>query len=90
MEDSRELQLSEPSVAPANRISDYVDPNQSDVQTQFVDEKCLERSNEIYAEEISEFEAIERKVGYFRMRNDRYGKGFHAITKQRLAREAQC
>ena len=90
MEDSRELQLSEPSVAPANRISDYVDPNQSDVQTQFVGEKCLERSNAIYAEEISEFEAIERKVGYFRMRNDRYGKGFHAITKQRLDREALC
>ena len=90
MEESREPRLSDPVVAPADSTSDVVVPNQLDDQTLLFSEKCLKRSNAIYAEEVSEFEAIERKVGYFRMRNDRYGKGFHAITKDRLAREAEC
>ena len=90
MEESREPRLSDPVVAPADSTSDVVVPNQLDDQTLLFSEKCLKRSNAIYAEEVSEFEAIERKVGYFRMRDDRYGKGFHAITKDRLAREAEC
>ena len=90
MEDAREPRLSEPSVAPAESASDVVVPNQSDDQALFASEKCLKRSNAIYAEEVFEFEAIEKRVGYFRMRDDRYGKGFHGITKERLAREAEC
>lgn len=90
MEEAREPRLSEPGVAPADSTSDVVVPNQLDDQTLLFSEKCLKRSHAIYAEEVSEFEAIERKVGYFRMRDDRYGKGFHAITKDRLAREAEC
>ena len=90
MEETREPRLGDPGVAPADRTSDVVVPNQLDDQTLLFREKCLKRSNAIYAEEVSEFEAIERKVGYFRMRDDRYGKGFHAITKERLAREAEC
>ena len=90
MEEAREPRLGDPGVAPADRTSDVAVPNQLDDQTLLFREKCLNRSNEIYAEEVSEFEAIERKVGYFRMRDDGYGKGFHAITKDRLAREAEC
>ena len=90
VEEARELQFSEPSVAPANRVSDDVAPKQLDDQTRILTEQCLKRSNEIYAEEVSGFEVIERKVGYFRMRDDRYGKGFHTITKDRLARESEC
>ena len=44
----------------------------------------------IYNDEISEFEALERKLGYFRLRNDRYGKDFNTIMKEQLAREAEC
>ena len=44
----------------------------------------------IYNEEISEFEALESKLGYFRLRNDRYGKGFNTIIKEHLAREVEC
>jgi len=44
----------------------------------------------IYNDEISEFEALERKLGYFILRNDRYGKGFNTIMKEQLAREAEC
>ena len=90
MEEVREPRLSDPSVAPADSTSDVVVPKPSDDQALLFSQKCLKRSNAIYAEEVYEFEAIERKVGYFRMRDDRYGKGFHAITKERLAREAEC
>ena len=90
MEEARKPPLSDPGVAPADSTSDVVVPNQLDDQTLLFSEKCLKRSNAIYAEEVSKFEAIEREVGYFRMRDDRYGKGFHAITKDRLAREAEC
>ena len=90
MEESREPRLSHPIVAPADSTSDVVVPKPSEDQALLFSQKCLKRSNAIYAEEVFEFEAIERKVGYFRMRDDKYGKGFHAITKERLAREAEC
>ena len=90
MEEVREPRLSDPSVAPADSTSDVVVPKPSDDQALLFSQKCLKRSNAIYAEEVYEFEAIERKVGYFRMRDDGYGKGFHTITKDRLARESEC
>ena len=55
-----------------------------------LDDQCLSRSSEIYAEEIANYEAIEKRVGYGRMRDDRYGKGLNTITKEKLARESEC
>ncbi len=36
------------------------------------------------------YEAIERKVGYGRLRDDVYGKGINTIAKEKLVRESQC
>ena len=88
--DSMGPSISEPSESPATDVSTSVAPKRSTPQGLFQTEKCLQRSKKIYNDEISEFEALERKLGYFRLRNDRYGKGFNTIMKEQLAREAEC
>ena len=81
---------SEPSESRTTDVATSVAPKSSTPQGLIESEKCLQRSTKIYNEEISEFEALERKLGYFRLRNDRYGKGFNTIMKEQLAREAEC
>ena len=90
IKDSMGPSISEPSESPATDVSTSVAPKRSTPQGLFQTEKCLQRSKKIYNDEISEFEALERKLGYFRLRNDRYGKGFNTIMKEQLAREAEC
>ena len=82
--------MREPSYSPATGISTSVAPKRLTPQALIVNEKCLRRSEKIYNGEISEFEALERKLGYFRLRTDRYGEGFNTIMKEQLAREAEC
>ena len=90
IKDDKGPSISEPSDSPATGISTSVAPKRLTPQGLIVNEKCLQRSEKIYNDEISKFEALERKLGYFRLRNDRYGKGFNTIMKERLAREAEC
>ena len=82
--------MREPSDSLATGISTSVAPKRLTTQGLIVNEKCLRRSEKIYSREISEFEALERKLGYFRLRNNRYGKGFNTIMTEQLAREAEC
>ena len=90
VKDAKGPSISRPSESPATDVSTSVAPEPSTSRGLIESEKCLQRSKKIYNDEISEFEALERKLGYFRLRNDRYGKGFNAIMKEQLAREAEC
>ena len=90
IKDAKGPSTSEPSDSPATGVATSVAPKRSTPQGLIESEKCLRRSNQIYNDEISEFEALESKLGYFRLRNDRYGKGFNTIMKEHLAREAEC
>ncbi len=90
IKDSKGPSTSEPSDSPATGVSTSAAPKRSTTQGLIESEKCLRRSKKIYNDEISEFEALEKKLGYFRLRNDRYGKGFNTIMKEQLAREAEC
>ena len=90
IKDANKPSTSEPSSAPATGASTTVAPKRSTPQGNTVNEKCLQRSKKIYNDEISEFKVLERKLGYFRLRNDRYGKGFNTIIKEQLSREAEC
>ena len=90
IKDAKGPSISEPIASPATGVSTSVDPKHSTPQGLIVSKKCLQQSKTIYNDEISEFEALESKLGYFRLRNDRYGKGFNTIMKEHLAREAEC
>ena len=88
--DAREFSTSEPNAAPETNRSDAIFPQPLGTQGQKPDQECLQRSTAIYDKEITAYEAIERKVGYGRLRDDGYGKGLNTITKEKLARESQC
>ena len=82
--------ISEPSAAPPTGVSPSVPPKRSAPQDLIEIDKCLRQSTKIYNDEVSEFEALERKLGYFRFRNDRYGKGYNTIIEEKFARDAEC
>ena len=90
IKDAKRPSISEPSDSPVTGVSKSFTSKSSTPQGLIESEKCLRRSIKIYNDEISQFEALERKLGYFRLRNDRYGKGFNTIMKEKLAREAEC
>ena len=90
IKDAKGPSISGPNASPATGVSTSVAPKRSAPQGLIESEKCLRRSKKIYDDEISEFEALERKLGYFRLLNDRYGKGFNTIMKEQLVREAEC
>ena len=88
--DARKFPTSESSVEPETNRSDAIFPKPLGTQGQKLDQDCLQRSTAIYDKEITAYEAIERKVGYGRLRDDGYGKGLNTITKEKLVRESQC
>ena len=90
IKDAKGPSRSEPSDSPSTGVTTSAAPKRSTSQGLIEREKCLRRSKKIYNDEISEFEALERKLGYFRFRNDSYGKGYNTIMKEQLAREAEC
>ena len=51
---------------------------------------CMERSDQIYQNEIAIHRKTEKIVGYGRFRDDMHGKGLTRITTERLEREEQC
>lgn len=51
---------------------------------------CMERSDQIYQNEIAIHRKTEKIVGYGRFRDDIHGKGLTRITTERLEREEQC
>ena len=88
--DKGKFPSSEPSIKPETNRFDASFPKPSSTQGKKLDQDCLQRSTAIYDEEITAYEAIERKVGYGRLRDDGYGKGLNTITKEKLVRESQC
>ena len=82
--------ISEPSESPVTDIFTSAAPKGSTLQCLAESDECIRRSEKIYRVEIAEFKALERKLGYFRFRDDRYGKGFNTIMKEQLARKSDC